>query len=137
MPDNDKNYRAYDGSGIEPREDLSSTLWDLGYAVFHSAEVGGLEYSGPYLVAIDEDDCWVLKILLDYSIPDSSLQVYGDGLPEIRQRVYSNSSTYGSSRTSDCGYAIFYVPDEEWYYVTYSVDEIDDLTAFDKLLEVV
>jgi hypothetical protein len=116
---------------------IAEILWDEGYVSFYAMKDGAIDFVGPYVIAIDDGGYWILKTIVDYNISTLKLQYYSDRLSEIRQKIYDRPSAFDGGREYDCGYAIYHVETEEWYYCPYSQQSVEDVTEHKKLLEVV
>lgn len=120
----------------EVQMSLTQRLWSEGYASFYATKDGAGGDRWPYIIALDKDEKWVLKVVIDYEISELNLVTNSEKLSQIRERIYSTPSSYSDGMNNDCGFAIYSVEDEEWLFAPYSKRRVSDRDELDELGDV-
>lgn len=137
MSQESENEREYRRREAYISDNLTTLLWDQGYTPFYSSDGPLTDKDSPHVIALDRGGVWVFHPMVDYGISEMYLTEESETLDETRENVHKHSSVFANERVYDCGFAIFSLDEQQWYYVPYSIEVIDDVTEHKRLVEVV
>jgi hypothetical protein len=115
---------------------LAKIISDNGWSMFDARYLNDGGDTGKYLIAIKEEKFFILKKEYVDSLGGFDVEEQSSILSNIRLNCYREESAFNEGRDYDCGFAVYHMKYEDWFFVPYSVDVIEDVEGYEKLEEV-
>ena len=115
---------------------LSDYVQEYNWVAFSGQSINTSVTTGRYLVCVKDKDVLILMLQMIDSLGDFDVTHKSSELAELRSSCFEHASLHREGRDSECGFAVFDLSCDEWFYAPYSVNELNSDNHYKRLEEV-